>query len=136
MFYKDSILYCLNILLSLLSDNTISKTGGVFSLLAGIPRCLSYILAGTASTLVDKGKSLFLWGDELDFFCRTKKFATIVMILYNNYFQNHIQLLQFQAVRMCISILTISNTPVEMRSGNVQLDQTYCLYLIQCAGET
>jgi len=31
---------------------------------------------------------------------------------------------------MCISILSISNSPVEMRSGNVQLDKNYCLCLI------
>jgi len=27
------------------------------------------LLAGIASKLVDDGKSLFLWGDELDFLC-------------------------------------------------------------------
>jgi len=30
-------------------------------------------------------------------------------------------------IRMCISILSISNPLMEMRSGNVQLDKTYCL---------
>jgi len=58
----------------------------------------------------------------------------MVMILEYTYkinFQNHIQPLQLPAIRMCISILTTCNTPVEMRLGNVQLDKTYCLYFIQ-----
>ena len=41
-------------------------------------------------------------------------------------------LILFPAVRMYISILSMCNTPVGMRWGNVQLDKTYCLYLIEC----
>ena len=96
-------------------------------------------------TLVDDGKSLFLWGDELDFFedYSVRKKDELVnfnkevcfhdhdLRIYQINFQNHIQPLQSPAVRVCISILTISNTPVEMRSGNIQLDKTYCLYLIR-----
>jgi len=50
----------------LLFDNAISKTG-VF-LPIGWDSKVSLQLAGIASTLVDDGKSLFLWGDELDSF--------------------------------------------------------------------
>ena len=46
--------------------------------------------------------------------------------IYQINFQNQFQPLQFPAVRMCISIPSMSNTPVEMRSGNVQLYKTYC----------
>jgi len=52
--------------------------------------------------------------------------------IYKINFHNHIQPLQFPSVRMCFFILAISNTPLEMRLGNVQLDQTYCSYLIEC----
>jgi len=69
VFYKVSILYCLNILLYLLFDNTISKTRGGF-LPFGWDSKVSLLLAGISSTLVDNGKSLFLQGDELDFCCR------------------------------------------------------------------
>jgi len=42
VFYKVSMYYCQNVLLYLSFNNTISKIGRVFSLLAGIPRCISY----------------------------------------------------------------------------------------------
>jgi len=49
---------------------------------------VALLLAGKASTLVDDGKSLFLWGDELDSVGKnitcsmlTRKFATMIMIL-------------------------------------------------------
>jgi len=77
-FYKVSMLYCLNILLFLLFDNTSSKTGGFSRYWLGFQGVsaigwnskVSLLLAGIVSKLVDDGKSLFLWGDQLDFFCR------------------------------------------------------------------
>ena len=56
----------------------------------------------------------------------------ILMIKFNygiNYinFQNHIPPPYFPAVRMCIFIHSISNTPFEMRLVNVRLDKSYCL---------
>ena len=56
---------------------------------------MSLLLAGVASTLVDDGKSLFLWGDDLEYFCRlvlgnnitcSKRFASMVIILESTKF--------------------------------------------------
>jgi len=147
-FYRVSMLYCLNILLYLLFDNTICKTGGFSPFWLGF-QGVSSIGWYSKYTWWWWKESLPLgawaWFFFVDYSVR-KKYNLLNFnkeICYNGHdfriykinFQNHIQPLQFPAVRMSISILTRSNTPVEMRSGKVQLDKTYCLYLIQCTYE-
>jgi len=118
------MLYCLNILLYLLFDNAISKLGGFSSYWLGF-QGVSPIGWYSKCTCWRWKESLPLGGWTWFFFVDDsvrKKFNLFNFnkeVCYHGHdfriykinLQNNIQPLQFPAVRMCISILTISNTP-------------------------